>query len=76
MTRAAKGWQRKLLFRSYLILVASLLAVAALLDAGFTYLQSRLAPAEDRWLESSFRLIEAELASAPPEAREIGRAHV
>lgn len=69
MTRAAKGWQRKLLFRSYLILVASLLAVAALLDAGFTYLQSRLAPAEDRWLESSFRLIEAELASAPPEAR-------
>lgn len=67
---AAKGWQRRLLFRSYLILVVGLLAVAALLDAGFSYLQSRLAPAEDRWLESSFRLIEAQLAAAPPAERE------
>jgi signal transduction histidine kinase len=46
-------------------LVAGLLLVAAALDAGFGYLESRLVPSEDVWLERSFRLIENELAAAP-----------
>lgn len=71
MIRLAKSWRRRFLFRSYLFLAASLLAVAALLDAGFAHLQSRLAPAEDRWLAASFELIESELAGVPPVEREI-----
>jgi len=67
--RLLRGWRGRLLFRSYLFLVVGFLTVAAVLDAGFGYLQSRLSPAEDRWLEQSFRLIESELAAAPPEER-------
>lgn len=70
MNWIAKSWRRKLLFRSYLFLVAGLLAVATVLDAGFAYLESRLAPDEDPWLEQSFRLVEADLAAVPPGERE------
>ena len=70
MKLLARGWHRKLLFRSYLFLVAGLLAVATVLDLSFDYLQSRIAPTEDRWLENSFRLIEAELVAAPPTERD------
>jgi signal transduction histidine kinase len=40
------------------------------LDVSFAYLQSKLAPRENLWLERSFRLIEAELAAATPESRD------
>lgn len=63
------GRHRTLLFRSYLFLVAGLLSVAALLDLGFGYLESSLAPNEDRWPELTLRLIETELAAAAPEQR-------
>lgn len=63
------GRHRTLLFRSYLFLVAGLLSVAALLDLGFGYLESSLAPDEDRWPELTLRLIETELATAAPEQR-------
>lgn len=63
------GRHRTLLFRSYLFLVAGLLSVAALLDLGFGYLESSLAPDEDRWPAVALRLIESELAAAAPERR-------
>jgi len=64
------GRHRQLLFRSYLLLVAGLLITAAVLDMGFGYLQSRLAPQEDRWLAASFDLIEHELAAVPADQRD------
>ena len=63
------GRHRTLLFRSYLFLVAGLLSVAALLDLGFGYLESSLAPDEDRWPKLTLRLIETELAAAAPGQR-------
>lgn len=76
MKRLLRGWQGRLLFRSYLFLVVGLLSVAVVLDAGFAYLQSRFSPAEDRWLEQSFRLIEAELVAAAPAEREAAAARL
>lgn len=61
---------RRLLFRSYLFLVGGLLIVALVLDFGFGRLQSREEPELDRWLESTFHLIEQRLAEAPLEQRE------
>jgi len=61
---------RRLLFRSFLILVGGLLVVAIVLDLGFGHLQSREEPDLDRWLESTFHLIEQRLAEAPIEQRE------
>jgi signal transduction histidine kinase len=61
---------RRLLFRSYLFLVGSLLFVALVLDFGFGRLQSREEPELDRWLESTFHLIEQRLAETPLEQRE------
>ena len=66
MIRSLKGRHRTLLFRSYFVLVAGLLAVAAVLDFGFGYLQSKLAPDNDFWLDASFALIETRLAQAEP----------
>ena len=63
------GRHRTLLFRSYLFLVAGLLSVAALLDLGFGYLESSLAPDGDRWPEVTLRLIETELAAVTPGQR-------
>jgi two-component system sensor histidine kinase RstB len=60
---------RRLFFRPYLLLVGGLLAVAIVLDLGFGYLQSREQPAVDPWLESTFHLIESQLAAAPPDER-------
>jgi signal transduction histidine kinase len=56
---------RRLLFRSYFVLAGGLLIVAALLEFGYSAVQERETWAEDPWLESTFRLIESELAAAP-----------
>ena len=61
---------RRLLFRSFLIIVGGLFVVAIVLDLGFDHLQSRQEPAFDRWLESTFHLIEQRLAAAPIDQRE------
>lgn len=61
---------RRLLFRSYLLLVGGLLAVALVLDFGFGKLQARHDPDVDRWLESTFHLIERRLQEAVPERRD------
>ena len=63
------GRNRRLLFRSYLLLVGGLLLVAIVLDLGFGYLQSKEAPDVDRWLKSTCQLVEFELAAVPNEAR-------
>jgi signal transduction histidine kinase len=56
---------RRFLFRSFLIVVGGLLVIAIVLDLGFGHLQSREEPELDRWIESTFRLIEQRLAEAP-----------
>jgi two-component system sensor histidine kinase RstB len=60
---------RRLLFRSFLIVVGGLLVIAIVLDLGFGHLQSREEPVLDRWIESTFRLIEQRLAEAPIQQR-------
>jgi two-component system, OmpR family, sensor kinase ParS len=60
---------RGLFIRSYLVLAGGLLVVAVLLDAGFSALQPHVRRAADPWVESTFRLMEAELAAAPPALR-------
>ena len=61
---------RRLLFRSFLIIVGGLFVVAIVLDLGFDHLQSREEPVVDRWLESTLQLIEQRLAAAPIDQRE------
>ncbi len=61
--------RNRLLFRSYLLLVGGLLIVAIVLDLGFSRLQSNEQPDTDRWLESTFRMIEFELQNTPREER-------
>jgi signal transduction histidine kinase len=64
------GRNRRLLFRSYLLLVGGLLLIAVVLDFGFGYLQSQQEQDVDRWLESTFHLVELQVASAPEEQRD------
>jgi len=68
--RLLGGRNRLLLFRSYLILVGGLLLVAIVLDFGFGYLQSLQKTETDRWLETTFHLLERELAAVPLEGRD------
>jgi len=60
---------RGLFIRSYVVLAGGLLAAAILLDLGFAALQSRQVRAADPWLESTFRLMESELAAVAPSDR-------
>ena len=69
MKNVLRGRNRLLLFRSYLLLVGGLLVIAVVLDFGFGYLRSREEPDLDRWLESTFHLIELQLAATPPAQR-------
>mgnify|MGYP001813787076 CR=1 FL=1 len=65
------GRNRLSLYRTYLFLVAGLLIVAVVLDFGFGYLQSEEETESDRWLESTFHLIEARLSVVPEDNRSI-----
>ena len=60
---------RGLFIRSYVVLAGGLLVVAMLLDLGFDALQSRQARTADPGLESTFRLMETQLAAVPPADR-------
>ena len=62
---------RSLLFRTFFYLVGGLLAVAIILDFGFGYLQSSQESETDRWLESTFFLVERQLAAVPPLRRDV-----
>jgi signal transduction histidine kinase len=61
---------RGLFIRSYVVLAGGLLLVAILLDLGFSALQTRQVRAADPWLESTFRLMESDLAAVPPADRD------
>ncbi len=69
MKRSLFGGHRRLLFRSYLLLVAGLLVVAVVLERGFDYLQSSLAPETDPWLDATLAIVEARLAAVPSAER-------
>ena len=69
MTGSLLGGNRRLLFRSYLLLVAGLLAVAFGLQLAYDALLSADAPYADPWLHSTLNIVAAELEAAPPEAR-------
>ncbi len=70
MKRSLFGGHRRLLFRSYLLLVVGLLVVAVVLERSFDYLQSSLAPPTDAWLDATLAIVEARLAAVPKTARE------
>lgn len=67
---SARKRDRTLLFRLYLMLVVGLIAVAALLDWGFTALQDRVAP-DDVWQNATFAIVEARLRSVSAEQRTV-----
>lgn len=58
------------MFRTYLVLVAGLLLTAVILDMGFDYVQQSHATDDDRWLTTSFDLIEYELLAVPETKRD------
>jgi len=60
---------RRFLFRSFLIVVGGLFIIAIVLDLGFGRLQSREEPELDRWIETTFRLIEHRLSEEPAQQR-------
>ena len=61
---------RRLLFRSYLLLVAGLLAVAFGLQLAYDALSSSDALQADPWLRSTLQIVAAELEAAPAAERE------
>ncbi|MDH3441653.1 MAG: ATP-binding protein [Gammaproteobacteria bacterium] len=69
MNQQFASGHRLLLFRSYLYLAAGLLIVAVVLDFGFGRLQSSEDPEHERWLVSTFSLIERELGAVPESER-------
>ena len=70
MKASLLGGNRRLLFRSYLLLVAGLLAVAFGLQLAYDALLSADAPRTDPWLQSTLNIVAAELAAASPAERE------
>ena len=76
MTRVLTGRNRGLLFRTYLVLAGGLLAVAVVLDFGFSYTQAPEDHLTERFLTSTFRLIEARLGDVPAEDRQAAAAAV
>lgn len=65
------GRNRRLLFRSYLTVVGSLLIVAIVLDLGFRALQTRERTDANPWLETTVQLIESRLAAVPSGSRDL-----
>ena len=70
MKRIGFGPHGRLLFRSYLILVAALVLVATILDFGFDRLQSAQFSEHDPWRLATLDLIEAELGASPERDRD------
>ena len=71
MTGSLFGGNRRLLFRSYLLLVTALLAVAFGLQLAYNALSSADRTQNDPWLQSTLRIVAAELEAAAPADREI-----
>jgi two-component system sensor kinase ParS len=71
VTGSLFGGNRRLLFRSYLLLVTALLAVAFGLQLAYNALSSADRTQNDPWLQSTLRIVAAELEAAAPADREI-----
>ena len=61
---------RRLLFRSYLVIVGGLVVIAIIFDLGFRYLQESSAPEPGAWADANLTLIEEHLISVPAAARQ------
>ena len=70
MTGSLLAGNRRLLFRSYLLLVAGLFAVAFALQFAYDALLPDDVSYTDPWLRSTLDIVAAELVAAPPEARQ------
>lgn len=69
MTGSLLAGNRRLLFRSYLLLVAGLFAVAFGLQLAYDALLPDDALYTDPWLRSTLDIVAAELEATPPDAR-------
>jgi len=69
MKRRLAGRHHLLLFRSYLYLVVGLLMVAIVLDYGFGKLEEKQQTDDERWLVTTFEVIERDLATTLPDLR-------
>jgi two-component system sensor histidine kinase RstB len=56
---------RRLLFRSYLVIVGGLIVIAGVLDFSLDRLQNLDPPASSQWIDGNLSLIEAQLNSLP-----------
>jgi signal transduction histidine kinase len=65
----ARRQNRRLLFRTYLVIVGGLVAVAIAFDFGFGRLQDSVETEASRWMRGNLALIEAWLLEVPPEKR-------
>ncbi len=77
MSKRWLGGHRRLLFRTYLLLVAGVMAVAIVLEIGLDYIQGTVEPEIDPWVDATLRLVDARLADASADeqdrvARELG----
>lgn len=70
MKFAPFGSHSRLVFRSYLLLVAGLLGVAVTLQLGFEYLQSRHGDVDDTWPRATLDLVAEQLAGVSPGERD------
>ena len=70
MSKRWLGGHRRLLFRTYLLLVAGVMAVAVVLEIGLDYLEGTVEPPIDPWVDATLRLVDARLAAAPAEEHE------
>ncbi|MDX1507270.1 MAG: ATP-binding protein [Woeseiaceae bacterium] len=67
---ALSGGHRRFLLRSYLLLVAALLAVAVGLQYGYEYLLASRPQQADPWLEATLALAATRLENASPDERQ------
>jgi signal transduction histidine kinase len=59
------GQNRRLLFRSYLVIVGGLVVIATVFDLGFRYLQESSMPDPGAWADANLTLIEEHLRPVP-----------
>jgi signal transduction histidine kinase len=59
------GQHRRLLFRSYLVIVGGLIVIAAVLDFSLDQLQNQGPPIASQWIDGNLSLVEAQLNSLP-----------
>ncbi len=76
MSLLAVRQNRRLLFRSYLVIVGGLIVIAAVFDLGFRYLQDSAPPDHGVWADGNLTLIEAYLQAMPVTERDAAAAEL